>query len=617
MSKKQKRILMRLLLAAAICILPIAMSMGDLPRLGIFLCAYFIAGYDVLWEAALGIIHGEVFDENFLMALATVGAFLLGEYLEAMAVMVFYQVGELFQSYAVGKSRRSIADLMDIRPDYAIRLNDGAEEELDPEDVSVGDTILVRPGERIPLDGVVLTGHTTLDTSALTGESLPRDAGPGAEVVSGCINLTGILTIQVTKEYSESTVAKILDLVENASSRKANVENFITRFARYYTPTVVLAAVALAFLPPLLIPGALLGVWVERALNFLVVSCPCALVISVPLSFFGGIGGAGKCGILIKGSNYLEVLSRVDTVVFDKTGTLSRGEFSVTGIYPQDPLTKEELLSLAAHCETYSNHPIARSILAAYPGTVDAGRIGELTDLPGRGLRVTVDGSTITIGNRALMESCGITPMEDLTGCTMVHLSQSGRYLGAIAVADTLKPDAKEAIRQLRQSGIRRAVMLTGDSDAIGKQAAKELYLDEVFTELLPQDKVEQMERILKGQHGNVAYVGDGINDAPVLARADVGIAMGALGSDAAIEAADVVIMNDELSSIPIAMTIARKTMTIVKQNIVFALGVKGLVLALSVFGLASMWAAVFADVGVSVIAIINAIRTLSVKGIR
>ncbi|PWL43571.1 MAG: cadmium-translocating P-type ATPase [Bacillota bacterium] len=618
MSKRQKITLFRILASVAVCVFPMVLPLGDPLRLAVFLAAYLLVGGDVLWEALTGILHGQIFDENFLMALATVGAFLLGDYLEAMAVMVFYQVGELFQSYAVGKSRKSIAQLMDIRPDYAVLLRQGQELRVDPEEVQVGDSIIVRPGERIPLDGVILAGHSSMDTSALTGESLPRDAVPGQEVISGCINLTGILTIEVTKEFGESTVAKILDLVENASSKKANVENFITKFARYYTPTVVIAAVLLALSLPLLIPGMALGESVRRALSFLVVSCPCALVISIPLSFFGGIGGASKCGVLIKGSNYMEALARAEAVVFDKTGTLTKGSFAVTGVYPAPGIEQKTLLELAAHGENYSNHPISRSILAAYGKAVDQDRIGSVEEVPGKGLIATVDGHRLYAGNDKLMELAGVAySSPDVVG-TVVHLAHEGRYLGCIAIADQIKEDAKYAVSALRAAGVRKTVMLTGDADAIGRKVAGDLGLDEVYTQLLPADKVERMESILSSasEKGTVVFVGDGINDAPVLARADVGIAMGGLGSDAAIEAADVVIMTDEPSQVATAIKISKKTLAIAWQNIVFALGVKVVVLILSAIGMASMWAAVFADVGVSVIAILNAIRALSVKNL-
>ncbi|QWT55091.1 cadmium-translocating P-type ATPase [Christensenella sp. MSJ-20] len=618
MSKRQKITLFRILASVAVCVFPMVLPLGDPLRLAVFLAAYLLVGGDVLWEALTGILHGQIFDENFLMALATVGAFLLGDYLEAMAVMVFYQVGELFQSYAVGKSRKSIAQLMDIRPDYAVLLREGQELRVDPEEVQVGDSIIVRPGERIPLDGVILAGHSSMDTSALTGESLPRDAVPGQEVISGCINLTGILTIEVTKEFGESTVAKILDLVENASSKKANVENFITKFARYYTPTVVIAAVLLALSLPLLIPGMALGESVRRALSFLVVSCPCALVISIPLSFFGGIGGASKCGVLIKGSNYMEALARAEAVVFDKTGTLTKGAFAVTGVYPAPGIEQKTLLELAAHGENYSNHPISRSILAAYGKAVDQDRIGSVEEVPGKGLIATVDGHRLYAGNDKLMELAGVAYSSPDAVGTVVHLAHEGRYLGCIAIADQIKEDAKYAVSALRAAGVRKTVMLTGDADAIGRKVAGDLGLDEVYTQLLPADKVERMESILSSasEKGTVVFVGDGINDAPVLARADVGIAMGGLGSDAAIEAADVVIMTDEPSQVATAIKISKKTLAIAWQNIVFALGVKVVVLILSAIGMASMWAAVFADVGVSVIAILNAIRALSVKNL-
>ena len=566
----------------------------------------------MLWRAVRNIAHGQVFDENFLMALATVGALAIGEYPEAVFVMLFYQVGELFQSYAVDQSRKSITALMDIRPDYAnMEGPDGQLEQVDPEDVAVGDTIVIKAGERIPLDGVVLEGSSTVDTAALTGESLPRQVESGDDVISGCVNLSGLLKVRVTKAFEESTVAKILDLVENSASKKAKAENFITKFARYYTPIVVLAAVALAFLPPLLTSIQ----WVDsiqRALNFLVVSCPCALVISVPLSFFGGIGGASKDGILVKGGNYLEVLARTEIVVFDKTGTLTRGVFNVTAIHP-DHCDQGQLLELAALAECWSDHPISRSLKEAYGREMDSSRVSSVEEVAGRGVKAVVDGHTICAGNDKLMEDIGVSWHPCHRVGTTVHVASDGVYLGHIVISDEVKPDAKEAVAALKAAGVRKTVMLTGDAQAVGEDVAKQLGLDEVHTQLLPADKVERVEELLKevSPKGALAFVGDGINDAPVLSRADIGIAMGGLGSDAAIEAADIVLMDDKPSKIAHAIRIARRTLSIVRQNIVFALAVKLLVLVLSAVGLVSMWAAVFADVGVSVIAILNAMRAL------
>ena len=611
MSKKQKRMLARLVAAAVLFAAALPLPLTGLARLAVFLLPYAIVGWDVLWRAVRNIAHGQVFDENFLMALATIGALATGEYPEAVFVMLFYQVGELFQSYAVDQSRKSITALMDIRPDYANMEVDGQLQQVDPEDVAVGDTIVIKPGERIPLDGVVLEGSTTVDTAALTGESLPREAGPGDDVISGCVNLSGLLRVQVTRPFEESTVSKILDLVENASGRKAKAEHFITKFARYYTPIVVLAAVVLAFLPPLFTSIQ----WVEsihRALNFLVVSCPCALVISVPLSFFGGIGGASRDGILVKGGNYLEVLARAEIVVFDKTGTLTQGVFNVTAIHPDD-CSEGQLLELAALAESWSDHPISRSLKEAYGKELDSARVSEAEELSGRGVRAVVDGHTVCAGNDKLMEDIGVSWHPCHRVGTTVHVAADGVYLGHIVISDQVKPDAKEAIAALKAQGVRKTVMLTGDAREVGEDVAGRLGLDEVHTQLLPADKVEQVETLLKqvSSKGALAFVGDGINDAPVLSRADVGIAMGGLGSDAAIEAADIVLMDDKPSKIAHAIAIARRTLAIVRQNIVFALAVKLLVLVLSAAGWASMWAAVFADVGVSVIAILNAMRCL------
>lgn len=611
MSKKQKRMLFRVLASAVLFAVALLLPTEGWLRLFTFLIPYTVIAWDVLWRAVRNIAHGQVFDENFLMSLATVGALATGEYPEAVFVMLFYQVGELFQSYAVDQSRKSITSLMDIRPDYANIEVDGQLRQVDPEDVAVGDTIVIKAGERIPLDGVVLEGTSNVDTAALTGESLPREAQPGDDVISGCVNLSGLLRVRVTKAFEESTVAKILDLVENSSSKKAKAENFITKFARYYTPAVVLAAVALALLPPLFTSIQ----WVDsiqRALNFLVVSCPCALVISVPLSFFGGIGGASKNGILVKGGNYLEVLAKTELVVFDKTGTLTRGVFNVTAIHP-DHCGEAQLLELAALAESYSDHPISRSLKEAYGKELDASRVSNVEELSGRGVRATVDGRQICAGNDKLMEDIGVIWHPCHRVGTTVHVASDGVYLGHIVISDEVKPDAKEAITALKACGVRRTVMLTGDAKAVGESVAQELGLDEVHTQLLPADKVTRVEALLGevSPKGALAFVGDGINDAPVLSRADIGIAMGGLGSDAAIEAADIVLMDDKPSKLADAIRIARRTLAIVRQNIVFALAVKFLVLALSATGAANMWEAVFADVGVSVIAILNAMRAL------
>ncbi len=611
MSKKQKQTLYRILLSAALLIAAALLPLEGWPRLAVFLIPYALIGWDVLWRAVRNIAHGEIFDENFLMSLATVGALCVGEYPEAVFVMLFYQVGELFQSYAVDQSRKSIASLMDIRPDYANLEVDGQIQQTDPEDVAVGDIILIKPGERIPLDGDVVEGTSTLDTAALTGESLPRSVGPGESVVSGCVNLSGLLRVEVTKPFEESTVAKILDLVENASAKKAKAENFITKFARYYTPAVVLAAVVLAVLPPLALGWA----WTDailRALNFLVVSCPCALVISVPLSFFGGIGGASRQGILVKGGSYLEVLARAETVVFDKTGTLTKGVFQVTAVHPEQG-TEAELLELAALAEAYSDHPISRSLKTAYGKPLEPERVSHVEELSGRGVRAVVDGKEVCAGNDKLMEEIGAAWKPCHQVGTVVHVAVDGVYGGHIMISDQVKEDAKEAIAALKGLGVKRTVMLTGDAAAVGEAVAQELGLDEVHTQLLPAGKVERVEALLTetSAKGALAFVGDGINDAPVLSRADIGIAMGGLGSDAAIEAADVVLMDDKPSKLAEAVDIARRTLGIVRQNIIFALGVKALVLILSAMGKATMWAAVFADVGVSVIAILNAMRAL------
>ena len=581
----------------------------------LYLIPYGIIGWDVLWRAIRNIKNGQVFDENFLMSVATVGAFGCGEYPEAVAVMLFYQVGELFQSVAVDRSRKSISALMDIRPDYANMERNGELVQVDPEEVSVGDVIVVKAGERVPLDGTVLEGTSSLDTAALTGESLPRDVQAGDEVVSGCVNLTGVLHVKVNKPFGESTVAKILDLVENSSSKKAKAENFITKFARYYTPAVVFAALALAALPPLLGMGPWL-MWVQRALNFLVVSCPCALVISIPLSFFGGIGGASKQGILVKGGNYLEVLAQAGIVVFDKTGTLTKGSFEVTAVHPQQ-VSEGELLELAALAERFSDHPISRSIQAACQFAPDPNRVIDAKEIAGHGVQAVVDGKTVLAGNQKLMDQFHI-PFED--AChhvgTIIHVAVDGVYMGHIVISDQVKEGAKETLRDLKAAGMRKTVMLTGDSQAVGQAVARQLGLDEVHAELLPGDKVDQVERLLQSKRPKeqLVFVGDGINDAPVLSRADIGVAMGAMGSDAAIEAADIVLMDDDLKKLPVAVRIARKTLRIVRENIVFALAVKFLVLILSALGKANMWWAVFADVGVSVIAILNSMRMLNAK---
>ena len=617
MTRKQKKMLVRIAVSAVLLIAAVLVPYQGLWRFALFLPAYFVIGWDVLWRAVRNIAHGQVFDENFLMALATVGAFCTGffgqgEYPEAVFVMLFYQVGELFQSYAVGKSRKSIASLMDIRPDYANVERDGKLLQVDPEEVAVGDTITVKAGEKIPLDGLVLEGSSLVNTSALTGESVPRQVRPGDSVISGCVNQNGLLRVQVTKAFGESTVQKILDLVENASSKKAKAENFITKFARYYTPVVVFCALALAVVPPLFV-GDWTG-WVQKALIFLVVSCPCALVISVPLSFFGGIGGASRQGILVKGGNYLEVLADTELVVFDKTGTLTKGVFQVTAIHPEG-VSQQDLLELAALAESYSDHPISRSLKEAWGKALDTARVGQVEELSGRGVRAQVDGKEVWAGNGKLMEEIGLAYRPSGQVGTVVHVAAEGRYLGYILIADEVKPDAKEAIAALKAQGVKKTVLLTGDAKDVGEAVAQELGLDEAYTQLLPGDKVERVEALLQetSPKGKLAFVGDGINDAPVLSRADIGIAMGALGSDAAIEAADLVLMDDKPSKIAKAMEISKRTLRIVRQNIVFALAVKLLVLMLTPFGLANLWEAVFADVGVMVLAILNASRALQV----
>ena len=616
MTRKQKRLLTRIIVAAALFLAGNFIPLPEWAEMGVFLICYAVAGWDIVWKAITNILHGQVFDENFLMTIATVGALILGEHSEGVAVMLFYQVGEWFQSYAVSKSRKSITSLMDIRPDYANIEKDGKLVQVDPDEVQIGDTIVVKPGERVPLDGKIIKGTSALDTSALTGESMPREVEPGMDVISGCINQTGILTIQTTKEFGESTVAKILDLVENASDKKGKTENFISRFARYYTPIVVFAALALAVLPPLILQQSF-SVWIYRALTFLVISCPCALVISIPLSFFGGIGGSSKIGVLVKGSNYLESLAHAETVVFDKTGTLTKGSFAVTEIHPVN-MKDTQLLELAAYAEDYSNHPISLSIKSAYGKKIDSSRISDVQEIAGHGVQAVIEGKKILAGNAKLMQREHIKYSPSSSVGTVVYLACNGKYAGCLVIEDEIKADAAAAIKNLKSSGIRKTVMLTGDADAVGKKVAGRLGLDQVYTELLPADKVDRVEDLLKqkSEKGKLVFVGDGINDAPVLARADVGIAMGALGSDAAIEAADVVLMTDEPSKIAAVMKIARKTIRIANQNIVFALAVKFLVLILGAIGKANMWAAVFADVGVSIIAILNAIRAMRVKNL-
>lgn len=609
MSRKQKKNLIRILAAVAVLLLSVLLPVADWIKIVIALVAYGLAGWDVLWGAVRGIAHGQVFDEKFLMAVATLGAIASQDYNEACAVMIFYQIGELFQGIAVGKSRRDIAALMDIRPDTANVLRDGVEQEVSPEEVAVGETIVVKPGEKIPLDGEVIEGSTAVNTAALTGESLPQDKNVGDKVISGSINMTGVIKVRTTSEFGESTVARVLELVENSASKKAKVENFITRFARYYTPCVVIAALILAIIPPLFVGNW--WDWVNRALTFLVVSCPCALVVSVPLSFFGGIGGASRKGILIKGSNYLETLSKVNTAVFDKTGTLTKGSFAVTAIHPAK-VSNDELLDIAAVAECNSNHPIAQSIVAAHKGHINPERVSSVKEVAGRGVEAVIDGRTIYVGNSKLMDDVHADWHECHHVGTVIHIAENGKYLGHIVISDEPKPDSKEAIQQLKALGVKKVVMLTGDSRKVAENVANELGVDEVRAELLPADKVTEVEKLLESD-GPLAFVGDGINDAPVLSRADVGIAMGALGSDAAIEAADVVLMDDKPSKIPEAMNIARKTMRIVRQNIIVSLTVKGLVLIITAIGMGNMWYAVFADVGVLILAVLNAMRALKV----
>lgn len=620
MNKKQKKVLIRILVAAVLMIMFSQLPVEGYVRFLLFMIPYLVIGYDILKKAFKGILNRQVFDENFLMAVATVGAIVLGNYTEGVAVMLFYQIGELFQSYAVGKSRRNISELMDIRPDYANIERDGKLEKVDPDEVEIGSVIVVQPGEKIPIDGVVTEGKTTLNTSALTGESLPREVAPGDEVISGCINMTGVLKIRTTKEFGESTVSKILDLVENSSSKKSRSEHFISKFARYYTPAVCYGALALAVLPPLVRMLAMglapeWGNWIYRALTFLVISCPCALVISIPLSFFAGIGGASREGILVKGSNYLETLAQTRYVVFDKTGTMTQGVFEVSGVHHNE-MEEARLLEYAALAESASSHPISKSLQKAYGKAIDRSRVTDIEEISGNGVTAKVDGIPVAAGNAKLMERLGIPYKECHHVGTVVHMAVNGAYAGHILISDLLKPNAKEAITSLKHAGIEKTVMLTGDSKKVADQVAKELGIGEVYSELLPADKVSKVEELLKEKNAKakLVFVGDGINDAPVLSRADIGIAMGALGSDAAIEAADVVLMDDDPLKISKAIRIARKCMRIVYENIYFAIGIKVLCLILGALGIANMWLAIFADVGVMVLAVLNAIRVLFVK---
>lgn len=610
--------LWRIIIGAAVLVTAVLLSLNnEWLQIALFIISYIIVGGDVVKRAVKNIFKGQVFDENFLMSIATIGAFFIGEYPEGVAVMLFYQVGELFQSYAVGKTRKSIASLMDIRPDYANVKKGDELVKVDPDEVQIGDIIVIKAGEKIPLDGKVIEGSSMIDTSALTGESIPRVVEVGSDILSGCININGVITAEVTKEFGESTVSKILDLVENASSKKSNSEQFITKFARYYTPVVVIIAVFLAIIPPLVIDGATFSDWIYRALAFLVVSCPCALVISIPLSFFGGIGGASKKGVLVKGSNYLEALAETEIVVFDKTGTLTKGVFNVQEIHPEG-VSKEELLELTAHAESYSNHPISLSLKRAYSKEIDNGRISDVEEISGHGVIAIVDGKKVMAGNIKLMKMMDIPYFNGELIGTIVRVAVNNKYIGYIVIADEVKEDSAQAIKELKAANIKQTVMLTGDNKSIGSKVAKELGLDKVYTELLPADKVEKLEELFsqKSKKGKLAFVGDGINDAPVLARADIGIAMGGLGSDAAIEAADVVIMTDEPSKIATTMKISKKTLKIAHQNIVFAIGIKIIVLILSAFGITTMWAAIFADVGVTIIAVLNAFRALNVKNL-
>ena len=621
MNKKQKKMLIRIIIAAVLIVVFSLLPAEGYLRFVLFMIPYLVIGYDILKKAFKGILNKQVFDENFLMAVATVGAILLGDYSEGVAVMLFYQIGELFQSYAVGKSRRNISELMDIRPDYANIEKDGTLEQVDPDEVEIGTIIVVQPGEKVPIDGVITEGTSTLNTSALTGESLPRDAKAGDEVISGCINMTGLLKIRTTKEFGESTVSKILELVENSSSRKSKSENFISKFAKYYTPAVCYGALALAFIPPivLLIMGkpAMWGDWIYRALTFLVISCPCALVISIPLSFFAGIGGASNQGILVKGSNYLETLAQTKYVVFDKTGTMTQGVFEVSGIHHNE-MPDEKLLEYAALAECSSSHPISKSLQKAYGKPIDRNRVTDIEEISGNGVIAKVDGISVAAGNTKLMDRLGIAYQDCHHVGTVVHMAIDGKYAGHILISDIIKPHAKEAIAELKKAGISKTVMLTGDSKRVADQVAGELGIQEVYSELLPADKVSRVEELLnqKSEKAKLAFVGDGINDAPVLSRADIGIAMGALGSDAAIEAADIVLMDDDPLKISKAIKIARKCIRIVYENIYFAIGIKILCLILGALGIANMWAAIFADVGVMILAVLNAIRTLFVKNL-
>lgn len=621
MNKKQKKMLLRIIIAAVLIVVFSLLPAEGYLRFVLFMIPYLVIGYDILKKAFKGILNKQVFDENFLMAVATVGAILLGDYSEGVAVMLFYQIGELFQSYAVGKSRRNISELMDIRPDYANIEKDGTLEQVDPDEVEIGTIIVVQPGEKVPIDGVITEGTSTLNTSALTGESLPRDAKAGDEVISGCINMTGLLKIRTTKEFGESTVSKILELVENSSSRKSKSENFISKFAKYYTPAVCYGALALAFIPPivLLIMGkpAMWGDWIYRALTFLVISCPCALVISIPLSFFAGIGGASNQGILVKGSNYLETLAQTKYVVFDKTGTMTQGVFEVSGIH-HNKMPDEKLLEYAALAECSSSHPISKSLQKAYGKPIDRNRVTDIEEISGNGVIAKVDGISVAAGNTKLMNRLGIAYQDCHHVGTVVHMAIDGKYAGHILISDIIKPHAKEAIAELKKAGISKTVMLTGDSKRVADQVAEELGIQEVYSELLPADKVFRVEELLnqKSEKDKLAFVGDGINDAPVLSRADIGIAMGALGSDAAIEAADIVLMDDDPLKISKAIKIARKCIRIVYENIYFAIGIKILCLILGALGIANMWVAIFADVGVMILAVLNAIRTLFVKNL-
>ena len=621
MNKKQKKMLIRIIIAAVLIVVFSLLPAEGYLRFVLFMIPYLVIGYDILKKAFKGILNKQVFDENFLMAVATVGAILLGDYSEGVAVMLFYQIGELFQSYAVGKSRRNISELMDIRPDYANIEKDGTLEQVDPDEVEIGTIIVVQPGEKVPIDGVIIEGISTLNTSTLTGESLPRDAKAGDEVISGCINMTGLLKIRTTKEFGESTVSKILELVENSSSRKSKSENFISKFAKYYTPAVCYGALALAFIPPivLLIMGkpAMWGDWIYRALTFLVISCPCALVISIPLSFFAGIGGASNQGILVKGSNYLETLAQTKYVVFDKTGTMTQGVFEVSGIHHNE-MPDEKLLEYAALAECSSSHPISKSLQKAYGKPIDRNRVTDIEEISGNGVIAKVDGISVAAGNTKLMNRLGIAYQDCHHVGTVVHMAIDGKYAGHILISDIIKPHAKEAIAELKKAGISKTVMLTGDSKRVADQVAGELGIQEVYSELLPADKVSRVEELLnqKSEKAKLAFVGDGINDAPVLSRADIGIAMGALGSDAAIEAADIVLMDDDPLKISKAIKIARKCIRIVYENIYFAIGIKILCLILGALGIANMWVAIFADVGVMILAVLNAIRTLFVKNL-